>query len=68
MAAQNASAKFGSRFGSSFAPTFGTVQTFSRNPWIRLLQMNKGQYKGLGKNWINQAASDYHKLKAAGGL
>jgi len=68
MGAQNASAKFGSRFGRSFAPTFRPVQTFSRNPWIRFLQMNKGKYKGLGKNWINQAASDYYKLKASGGL
>ncbi len=68
MAAQNASAKFGSRFGTSFAPAFRPVQILSRNPWIRFLQINKGKYKGLGKNWINQAAADYHKLKANGGL
>jgi len=35
----------------------------SNNPWIRFLQENKGKYKGLGKNWINQAAADYHKIK-----
>ena len=68
MAAQNASAKFGSRFGKLFAPAFGPVQSFSKNPWIRYLQMTKGQYKGQGANWINQASSDYHKLKAVGKL
>lgn len=38
------------------------------NSWIRFLQVNKGKYKGqgLGKNWINQAAKDYHRLKAEG--
>lgn len=40
----------------------------SNNPWIRFLQVNKGKYKGLGKGWINKAAADYHKLKAAGKL
>ena len=35
----------------------------SNNPWIRFLQENKGKYKGLGKNWINQAAADYNKIK-----
>ena len=45
-----------------------TGKALSNNSWIRFLQVNKGKYKGLGKNWVNKAAADYHKLKAEGKL
>lgn len=54
---------------NNFSPTFKPSSTqLSNNSWIRFLQTNKGKYKGLGKNWINQAAKDYQALKEAGKL
>ena len=32
----------------------------SNNGWIRFLQINRGKYKGLGKDWMQQALKDYY--------
>jgi RHS repeat-associated protein len=55
----------GSNFFKNIA-VYSTQPKLSNNPWIRFLQMNKGQYSGKG--WLNTARQDYYNLKAAGGL
>ena len=66
--------KFSPKFNTksstaSAAASVGSSQ-LSKNSWIKFLQVNKGKYKGkgLGKNWIRQAASDYNALKKSGKL
>lgn len=44
---------------NKFSPVFTPRAKLSNNSWIRFLQVNKGKYKGLGKNWVLKAANDY---------
>jgi len=60
--------KFSPKFNKVSASASVGSSQLSNNSWIRFLQVNKGKYKGLGTQWVKQAASDYQALKKAGKL
>ncbi len=45
--------------GRSYSFSIVPPKTYSKNPWIRFLQMNKGRFKG--SDWLTRAREVYYK-------